>query len=318
MKKLNNMGMGLTIFSFLILVACKKGQAPVESKELTAANSSASISTESLANATFNVSPLFIIGSTVAATDVEILSAGGEVITERGICWGLNLNPTVSNTKKIHNSTGIGKYRSQITGLSERTNYHVRAYAITATGISYSNDIAFKTIGKGHITYTFNKAANPTAAQLAAYARMQIAVDSAIWYVENYTSATKHVYLNYDPNVPTADANNEGWMRFGSNAGFQNLRTMLHEMNHTFGTGTTSWWGGKISGGKYQGQNGNALLTAIQNGVAVQLSGDTQHWWPYGLNQNSEVSSSWDYVYNCLIIEGMRKDGLTHSGSYTP
>ncbi|MNO01000.1 hypothetical protein D3C81_2210300 [compost metagenome] len=58
------------------------------------------------------------------------------------------------------------------------------------------------------------------------------------------------------------------------------------------------------------------LINSDQNAV---LSGDSQHWWPYGLNQNSEVSSSWDYVYNCLIIEAMRKDGMTsHSGSYTP
>ncbi|MNR30625.1 hypothetical protein D3C85_1480910 [compost metagenome] len=91
-------------------------------------------------------------------------------------------------------------------------------------------------------------------------------------------------------------------------------------MNHTLGTGTSTWWTGKIVGGKYQGTHVNELLKKIQNSsVDVKLSGDSQHWWPYGLNQNSEVSSSWDYVYNCLIIEAMRKDGMTaYSGAYTP
>lgn len=275
--------------------------------------------TADIINATFAFTPMFIIGSTLAATDVEILSDGGSTIMEKGICWGTTVNPTVENNKLKHNSTGMGKFRMMISGLNEKTEYHVRAYTVNAKGISYSNNNTFKTIPKGKMTYTFNKATSPTADQLAAYGRLQMPVDSAIWYVNNFTSATKHVYLNYDPAVPTADANNEGWMRFGSNTGVQNIRTMLHEMNHTLGTGTSAWWTGKINGGKYQGAHVNALLKKIQNSNAdVQLSGDSQHWWPYGLNQNSEVTSSWDYVYNCLLIEAMRKDGMTsYSGAYT-
>lgn len=276
--------------------------------------------TADIVNATFAFTPMFIIGSTLAATDVEVLSDGGNAITEKGICWGTTVNPTVANNKLKHNSTGLGKFRMMISALTEKTEYHVRAYAVNAKGLSYSNDITFKTIAKGKMTYTFNKATSPTADQLAAYGRLQMPVDSAIWYLNNFTSATKHVYLNYDPGVPTADANNEGWMRFGSNTGFQNIRTMLHEMNHTLGTGTSTWWAGKIVGGKYQGDHVNVLLKKIQNSNGdVKLSGDSQHWWPYGLNQNSEVGSSWDYVYNCLIIEAMRKDGMTsYSGAYAP
>lgn len=278
------------------------------------------LKTADVAGASFAFTPMFIIGSTLAATDVEVLTDGGDAVTEKGICWSTSANPTISNNKLKHNSTGIGKFRTLIKGLTEKTDYHVRAYAINANGISYSDDVAFKTIRKGNMTYTFNKAQNPTADQLAAYARLQMPVDSASWYINNLTSATKHVYLNYDPGVPTADANNEGWMRFGASTGVQNIRTMLHEMNHTLGTGTSTWWSGKIVAGKYQGTNVNELLKKIQNSsVEVKLSGDAQHWWPYGLNQNSEVSSSWDYVYNCLIIEAMRKDGMTaYSGAYTP
>lgn len=278
------------------------------------------LNTANVAGATFTFTPMFIIGSTLAATDVEVLTDGGNAVTEKGICWGTSVNPTTADHKLKHNSTGTGKFRTMIKGLSEKTDYHVRAYAINASGVTYSDDVTFKTRPAGKMTYTFNKAQNPTAEQLAAYDRLQMPVDSATWYINNFTSTTKHVYLNYDPGVPTADANNEGWMRFGASTGVQNIRTMLHEMNHTLGTGTSSWWTGKIVGGKYQGQHVNALLKKIQNSSAdVQLSGDSQHWWPYGLNQNSEVTSSWDYVYNCLIIEAMRKDGMTtYSGAYTP
>ena len=263
---------------------------------------------------------MFIVGSTLAATDVDVLTDGGNAITEKGIVWGSSVNPTIANNKLKHNSVGTGKFRMMIKGLTEKTDYHVRAYAINAKGVSYSADVTFKTIAKGKVTYQFNKVNNPNADQLAAYTRLQMPLDSAVWYLNNLTSATKHLYMNYEPGTPTADANNEGWMRFGSSADFHNIRTVLHEANHSLGTGTTSWWSTKMVGGKLQAPNVSAVLKRIQNSnVDVQISGDSQHWWPYGLNQNSEVTSSWDYVYNCLIIEAMRKDGMTsHSGAFNP
>lgn len=276
------------------------------------------LKTTSIQSVTFANGPMFIIGSTLASYDAEITGNGGGQITERGICWGTVENPTIDQGKVVHGAVGQGAYRCNITGLNERTTYHLRSYAINEQGVSYGANVTFKTIGKGKVTYTFNKETNPTTEQQAAYARLQVAIDSAVWYANNYTSATKHVWINYVPGVPTADANNEGWMRFGTEAGFQNLRTMLHEMNHTFGTGTTSWWRDQaIVSGKYQFNGVNNLLKLITKNKEQTLNGDTQHWWPYGLNQNSEVTSSWDYVYNCLIIEAMRKDGMTsHSGSY--
>lgn len=276
-----------------------------------------SFTTDVIGNATFKIDPLFIIGNSIAHSDIEILTDGGDIITERGVCWGLSENPTINDSKTIAAGQGVGKYRAAIVNLQPRTAYNVRAYAKNSKGVSYSSNIKFKTIGRGNLTYTFNKSATPATEELAAYARLQIAIDSAVWYINNYTSVVKHVWLNYVPGVATADANNEGWMRFGTGEGYQNLRTMLHELNHTFGTGTTSWWSGKIVGGKYQGSFANEMLNKIQRSTGVLISGDSQHWWPYGLNQNSEVSSSWDYIYNCIIIEQMRRDGLSAAGAWT-
>lgn len=280
----------------------------------------ATFTTSDIDAVTFVDGSMFIIGSTVASYDAEIVHHGGGQIAERGVCWGTAENPTINDYKVAHGAVGEGKYRINMTGLNERMDYHLRAYAVNEKGVSYGENIPFRTIGKGTLTYTFNKADNPTAEEQAAYARLQLAIDSAVWYVENYTSVKKHVWLNYDPGVPTADANNEGWMRFGANTGFHNIRTMLHEMNHTFGTGTTAWWWNQaISGGVYQLTNVNTILKLITGDEDAVLNGDSQHWWPYGLNQNSEVTSSWDYVYNCLIIEAMRRDGMTsHSGIYIP
>ncbi|MBE8722216.1 fibronectin type III domain-containing protein [Sphingobacterium pedocola] len=276
--------------------------------------------TAAIQTVTFADEPIFIIGSTLASYDAEIVNNGGGQISERGLCWSVSENPTIADNKLVHSTKGEGKFRCNISGLTQRTSYNLKAYAINEKGVSYGRNISFRTIGKGNVTYTFNKSANPTPEELAVYARLQIAIDSAVWYANNYTSATKHVWVNYATGTPTADANNEGWMRFGTGVGYQNLRTMLHEMNHTFGTGTTNWWTSiAMVGGKYQLQHANAILKLITKDQNATLSGDSQHWWPYGLNQNNEVTSSWDYVYNCLIIEAMRKDGMTsHSGPYLP
>ncbi|MBB6236380.1 hypothetical protein HDC90_000991 [Pedobacter sp. AK013] len=277
------------------------------------------LTTASIASSTFGFSPMYIIGSTVAAADIEVLTDGGDAITERGIVYASLPNPTISNSKVKHNNAGLGKFRVSLKDLTPKTTYYIRAYAINAKGVSYSNEVTFKTIAKGNFTYTFNKSQNPGAEELAAYGRLQVAIDSALWYFNNYTSVTKHVYLNYVDGVPTADANNQGWMRFGTNSSYQNLRTMLHEGSHTLGTGTSSWWWNTLVNGKLQAPSVTAILRLITNDNTAQLSGDSQHYWPYGLNQNSEVTSSWDFAYTCLIIEAMRKDGLTEfSGPYTP
>ncbi|MCX2494922.1 hypothetical protein OQX63_15640 [Pedobacter sp. PF22-3] len=278
------------------------------------------LTTASIASATFGFSPMYIIGSTVAAADIEVLTDGGDAVTERGIVYASSPNPTINNSKVKHNNAGLGKFRLSLKDLIPKTTYYARAYAINSKGASYSTEITFKTIAKGNVTYTINKSTNPTSEEMDVYARLKIAADSACWYLNNYTSATKQLTLNYVPGVGTADATNTGWVRYGSNATYQKLRTTLHEFNHTLGTGTTDWWTGTaIVNGVYTGNTVNTLLKKI-TGKDVLLNGDKQHWWPYGLNQDSEVSSSWDYVYNCLIIEAMRKDGLPEwsSGTYTP
>ncbi len=259
------------------------------------------------------VEPMFIVGSTLASVDATVINAAGSSIIEKGVCWSTAPNPLPAENK-ISMGSGAGSFRAGLKNLSEKTTYYLRAYAVSPEGTSFSDEISFRTIPKGNLTYTFNKSANPTAEEAAAYARLQVAIDSAVWYVNNYTSVSKHVWINYSPGTPTADANVDGWMRFGSNAGFQNIRTMMHELNHTFGTGTSWWWPTVVQNGLYKSARANSILKLITGDANAVLHGDSQHWWPFGLNQNSEVSSSWDYVWNCLIIEGMRRDGLPSCG----
>jgi len=82
------------------------------------------------------------ITETSASSGGNILSDGGLTITESGICWSTNLNPTITDNKKI-NITSSTSFISSITGLTKDVVYHVRAYATNLKGTAYGADLAF-------------------------------------------------------------------------------------------------------------------------------------------------------------------------------
>lgn len=71
----------------------------------------------------------------------------GSSITERGIFWGLDNNPSLNNSNcVVHPENGLGEYSCQITGFELNTTYFVRAYAKNEMGLSYAEEVlGFKT-----------------------------------------------------------------------------------------------------------------------------------------------------------------------------
>ena len=90
-----------------------------------------------------NVSFSSILNTTVKCS-FSILSTGGTSITEKGICWSNAENPTIENNK-LGSTFSISTTSVDLQGLLAQTPYYVRAYAINAAGISYSNQAAFTT-----------------------------------------------------------------------------------------------------------------------------------------------------------------------------
>ena len=78
----------------------------------------------------------------------EVKSENGWAVTERGVCWGVEPNPTPSDNCTV-DGDGIGKFTSVITGLIPGTKYYVRAYAKNAAGTGFGAERSFTTLENG-------------------------------------------------------------------------------------------------------------------------------------------------------------------------
>ena len=67
---------------------------------------------------------------------------GGASVTDIGICWSKQANPTIED---IHKSTKDTLAVLDITDLQENTKYYVRAYAVNKVGTAYSEELVFTT-----------------------------------------------------------------------------------------------------------------------------------------------------------------------------
>lgn len=74
----------------------------------------------------------------------NVSSEGNALVSERGLCWGLSSNPTISDNK-ITNGVGLGSFTGTINGLTAGTTYHARAYARNSVGVGYGLDVSFVT-----------------------------------------------------------------------------------------------------------------------------------------------------------------------------
>ncbi len=100
---------------------------------------------------------------TTVVTGGNISSDGGAKVTDRGICWGLTNNPSISDNK-LANGSGTGIFSSTLSGLIPGTSYHARAYAVTSLGTFYGNDVSFIT---APIMYSITVTAGPNGTATA-------------------------------------------------------------------------------------------------------------------------------------------------------
>ena len=102
------------------------------------------------------------ITKTTAKALGNVTNDGEATVTERGICWSENHNPTIEGSH-ANNGTGTGEYDVTITGLTAGTTYYVRAYAKNSAGTSYGSEVSFTTLPNDNApTVTTGEATNIT------------------------------------------------------------------------------------------------------------------------------------------------------------
>lgn len=117
----------------------------------TAYGSDISFTTSAPVLATITTTAITLNAGTTATSGGNITSDGGGAITVRGICWGLSLNPSITDSK-TSDGTGSGVFSSNLTLLTIGTSYHIRAYATNSVGIAYGQDISFTTASLSTLT----------------------------------------------------------------------------------------------------------------------------------------------------------------------
>ena len=95
-----------------------------------------------------------VVVTTLDPMSITAISAmgGGEVtvndgtyIIVKGICWGINPNPTTNDSFYQEAGSGVGSFSISMTDLNLSTTYYVRAYAVTANGTVYGEQESFTT-----------------------------------------------------------------------------------------------------------------------------------------------------------------------------
>ena len=80
-----------------------------------------------------------------AATIVSTISSSYTNISERGVCWSVNPDPTITGDKLADVANTAGSFTSNITGLTAATIYYVRTYVKVGNKVFYSNNYKLTT-----------------------------------------------------------------------------------------------------------------------------------------------------------------------------
>jgi|GEM_PF-2440166 len=141
------------------------------------------LSTVTTVSATATVNP-----STTATGRGNVTSDGGSFVTEKGLCWGTIINPTVSDSKSSDGS-GLGAFSDILTGLIPGTTYHVRAFSTNGVGTSYGADVSFITSVNGGIydvSSFYQIYPNPSAGRITIKSATEVPVELSIYTTDGH------------------------------------------------------------------------------------------------------------------------------------
>ncbi|KAI2609687.1 uncharacterized protein GGS25DRAFT_530768 [Hypoxylon fragiforme] len=166
--------------------------------------------------------------------------------------------------------------------------------------------LTYVTATSAALSWSLQKASSPTADQSDAYTKIEAAMKLAVARYARFTDASKTIRVYYAPGVPTAEASYNGDLRFGSDRAYMTERTAMHEISHTLGVGQTAAFDQKCASGDWP----TALpLLRSWDGASAKISCGGSHFWPYGLNYETEWSET-NADRHVQLVDAMLADGM--------
>ncbi|MCX6220700.1 MAG: SusF/SusE family outer membrane protein [Bacteroidia bacterium] len=127
-RKTLNRILGIMVIAALVFAACTKETSNVRLPATMATSQTLNIKSD-------------------AATVVGFVVEQGEGLIEKGICYNTAPVPTTSNTKVAYAGTATtATFNVTLPGLAYATKYYARAYATTASGTVYGEEVNFTTL----------------------------------------------------------------------------------------------------------------------------------------------------------------------------
>lgn len=105
-----------------------------------------SFTTQASAKPTVTTSQPKVIDNHTAECGGNITDNGGSQVTVCGLCWDIVPSPTTDNEYTVIDTVRIDTFTDTLTGLTENTQYYVRAYATNSAGTSYGETVSFTII----------------------------------------------------------------------------------------------------------------------------------------------------------------------------
>ncbi|NOU46876.1 MAG: hypothetical protein HOO86_07430 [Bacteroidales bacterium] len=279
------------------------------------------------------------ITQTTATSGGNVITDGGATVTERGVCWSVNQNPTIGDNHTSDGS-GTGSYTSNIIGLEANTTYFVRSYATNNVGTSYGDQQIFTTLQNPvipEVTTTVVTNISQTTAtsggNVITDGGATVTERGVCWSTsENPTTADSHTSNGsgtgtYISNITGLVAETNYYVRayatnsigtsYGQNIAFvsQTTEASLTDFDgniySTIVIGNQEWLGENLKVTHYN--NGAHIINAIDNNHWVGLNTGGYCWYN---NDSATYGETYGATYNWYATVDERK--LCPIGSHVP
>lgn len=308
------------IFSIILVTGCKPSENPNNGSGNNGNNNSdVIVTTYTPQNITW----------TTADCGGDVITMNGIPLTELGVCWSLEPNPTIEDS---HYSTTNwhSPFVHSLSGLKPNNVYHVRAYALRGLEYYYGEEKSFTTEDSDHPCVDLGLPSGTLWADCNLGSGIKCAWGELGEKASGYTWNT-YKHCNGSMNQLTKYCNNSN---YGYNGYFDNLTSLqstddaatnnwgkswriptLAEWNELIQNTTITWTiNSGVKGMLFTGTNGNSIFLPADgyyNNHSI-INRDKGYYWANCLDSDTRKAKSLYFsIENCQINRNDRYLGFS-------